>query len=456
METDFTVLFTTLGCKVNQYDSGELMDQFRARGFGLYEGDGKRSDPDVIIVNTCIVSAEGERKSRQAIRRMRAKHPNSLLAVIGCYPQRYPELASAIDGVEYIAGTSGQEALVEKIAMRLACGGDARKTQKFKERAAFPQHHGRTRANIKIQDGCNNFCSYCIVPYTRGRARSLDPSDILNQVDTAISRGAPEIVLTGINISSYSHIKNGAIDTHSNIETCTALCDNIDLGALIGAISNHIGSSEQPVRLRLSSLEPTVITPGFVKQLSENRSTLCPHFHVSLQSGCESVLRRMNRNYTPEIYAESIASLRSVFPDAGITTDIIVGFPGEREDDFLETFDFCKRIAFSRIHVFPYSKRPGTHAAELPNHIPPVDKRDRAKRLIGLSGELSLAFHRTYIGKEVPVLIENINGSYIDGITGNYVKVHAEAGLIDGLRRSAYASVRITETTASCMYGTII
>ena len=496
-QMNYTVLIITLGCKVNQYDSGVIYGSFRQRGFQQYMSTpapgAARSGPDIVIVNTCIVSAESERKSRQAIRRMRAKYPSALLAVAGCYPQRFPSQVSEIAGVDFISGISGREALVEWAVARMS---DNRSNYRSNQEAqsgetcsaskaaapppnaptvsprvltvspfvpaAPPQYipgsGGRTRSYVKIQDGCNNFCSYCIVSYTRGRARSRDLYEILNEVDFAASGGAPEIVLTGINISSYSGSKYSDTTNVDNTDGGAA-CDTIDLGGLIDTVSKRLRSREKFMRLRLSSLEPTAVTPGFVKILSDNRDVLCPHFHLSLQSGSETVLRRMNRAYTPAEYIEVVSMLRSEFPEAGLTTDVITGFPGESEDEFQETYDLCRRIAFSKIHVFPYSKRPGTRAADLPDHISPQKKRERTRRLIELSDELSLAFHRSHMGKDIRVLVESVTDKYAEGITGNYIKARAQ--LTDSLpqcvaRRGEYIAVRVTDASPSRVNGIIV
>ena len=518
-QMNYSVLVFTLGCKVNQYDSGAIYESFRIQGFKQYKeppgadrGDncgksggmeGGESDgpsvriegrepdgPSVVIINTCIVSAESERKSRQAIRRMRAKYPNALLAVAGCYPQRFPRQASEITGVDFISGISGREALVEWALMRLQdslnnrapqTGGTnshPNSTASPPRNSTTPPRHmlesgERTRSYIKIQDGCNNFCSYCIVPYTRGRARSRELSKILKEVDFAVSGGAPEIIITGINISAYSGTKNGGVvngginynsainggAVYGNTINNSATSNVASLGGLIDIISKRIKRPDRQVRLRLSSLEPTVVTPGFVRILSENRDVLCPHFHLSLQSGSETVLRRMNRAYTPAGYNEAVSMLRAEFPEAGLTTDIIAGFPGESADEFQETYDFCRQIGFSKIHVFPYSKRPGTRAADLPDQIGPQEKRNRVRRLIELSEELSLAFHRRCIGKDAGVLIENVTENYVEGITGNYIRVRASIANYraqNAFRRGEYITVRVTGVAPSNVLGIVI
>lgn len=475
-----TIFITTLGCKVNQYDSGALLDSFMKNGFTPFDGsnacepdespgiisDG--SGPDVVVVNTCIVTAESERKSRQAIRRMRARFPNAALVVAGCYPSKFPEKAAEIEGVDFIAGVTEYEGLADKLAWvceqkRNASAGRSRRETESNgipcdsgadslnydngaARDRYSLNSARTRAYIKIQDGCDNYCSYCIVPYARGGARSRNWQDILNETGAAAAARAPEIVLTGTHISSYSHITPKG---------------NESLGELIKTVAGFLGRRENPVRLRLSSIEPTIVTPAFVELLSESRGALCPHFHLSLQSGCENTLRRMNRRYAPADYRRAVELLRGAFPEAGFTTDVIVGFPGESEADFIESYGFCREIAFSKIHVFPYSIRPGTRAAQLDSQVDARSKRDRAKRLIALSDELSFKFHAGYVGKIVRILIENQYSEIVEGLTGNYIRVRARYGAtrfdenmnsVKGL----FADVRVTEVAPHYAFGAII
>ncbi|MCL2057552.1 MAG: radical SAM protein [Oscillospiraceae bacterium] len=450
-DNNMTVLFLTLGCKVNQYDSGSLLNLLCSRGFLPYAADDTARGPDAMIVNTCIVSSESERKSRQAIRRMRARYPQALLVVVGCYPQRFPKQAASIDGVDMIAGTSGHPALADDIVARLNANksglGGRRADDKFNYKP------DRTRAYIKIQDGCDSFCSYCIVPYTRGRAASRELPLIMQEIDAVVLKGAPEIVLTGIHISSYRYEYEQVIPACGGKPEVSAagLGDLVCLAAermksaaakRKGPLVSGVGESEPDVayntsqnhecpRIRLSSIEPTIITSDFVKRLAEIRDILCPHFHLPLQSGCASTLMRMNRHYTPDDYYAAVSLLRREFPEAGITTDVIAGFPGESESDFMETYNFCRRTAFSGMHIFPYSVRPGTPAADFTDPVPQADRRERVRRLIALSGELSMAFHRRHIGKAVPFLIEDVTGGFAEGLTGNYIKVHAKISCAD-------------------------
>jgi threonylcarbamoyladenosine tRNA methylthiotransferase MtaB len=451
----FTVLFLTLGCKVNQYDSGAMLEEFGRRGFAPWRGgpadnvDGdetpaqfsgpaddavdcdppvceNHSAPDVVVINTCIVTAESERKSRQAIRRLRSRYPDAILAVIGCYPQMYPQKVKEMAGVDYIAGVTGHSAVANEIAGRLNANNPA-------ARGPRAGVYSRTRAYVKIQDGCDNYCGYCIVPYVRGGPKSRALPEVLDEIDAVLARGAPEIVLTGTQISSYRY---GTADLGALIyETAKRLAGNRPGPEQGGRFRSEQASRlrsehgsrlrSEPVRLRLSSLEPTAITDGFVKALDANRDVVCPHFHLSLQSGSESVLKRMNRRYTPERYAEAVALLRGRFPDAGITTDVIAGYPGETENEFLESYDFCKKIAFSKMHVFPYSVRPGTQAAEMPDRTEPRIIRERTAKLLELSDAMSLAFHKTYISKKAVMLVEQSKNGAYEGLTGNYVRVRA-------------------------------
>ena len=510
MDYKKTYIIATLGCKLNQYDSGKVAGLMRKKGLMPYSSsDG---GPDVTIVNTCIVTAEGERKSRQAIRRMRIKYPRALLAVIGCYPQMYSYGVMNIEGVDIYAGTTGHDALVDKMILMLGIrdsgGGEGDGYESNDDIGSEDDDIGggddmggdeRVRAYVKIQEGCDNYCNYCVVPYVRGRARSRELTDIMDEVDSVLLRGAPEIVLTGTHISSYKTKTTSNVDqtdihanTSSNVLILYSIGSEITLGELVDIISRRLRRENRNMRLRLSSLEPAGITPDFVSIISTNRDMVCPHFHLSLQSGSADILRLMNRRYTPDEYKKAVALLRGAFPDAAITTDIITGFPGESEDDFHATMDFCREIAFAKIHVFPYSNRPKTRAMELTNKISPQIKRERAKRLIALSEEMSLAFNSRYVGQDVQILVErNANGIY-EGLTANYIRVRASDlratdkrapdtheskkrisdtcvlnmrayGINNGasccsqrlIPRCAFATAHITEASASGLYGNI-
>jgi threonylcarbamoyladenosine tRNA methylthiotransferase MtaB len=501
-----TVLFATLGCKVNQYDSGAMLDIFKSKGFAPWRGRASAADtgadgasyagpedgapyagadgaayandscgaasaeicggPDVVVVNTCIVTAESERKSRQAIRRFRSKYPGALLAVIGCYPQMYPQTVADIGGVDYISGVAGHAELAGEIVERLSAnevgarppGGEPSTDTRTggPPQKADPPGEGptrlpweRVRAYVKIQEGCDNFCGYCIVPYVRGIPRSRAMPEVLDEIDAVLGRGAPEIVITGTQISAYT---DGAAD----------------LGRLVSEVSKRLSCRENlPVRLRLSSLEPASVTREFVRVLSACGEVVCPHFHLSLQSGSASVLKRMGRRYSPERFLEAVSFLRDAFPDAGITTDIIAGYPGETDYEFTESYNLCRMIAFSKMHVFPYSARRGTRAAETEWQVGPGIKNERAAKLSELSNAMSLAFHTVHIGKKVGVLVEKSIDGALEGLTGNYIRVRAKPapGTVipspprAGARaystpdRGLFAEVLVTSADASYIYG---
>ena len=360
--------FYTLGCKVNQYETQALEQLFTQRGHTLVSFE---NEADVYIINTCTVTAVSDKKSRQIIRRARKTAPNAVIAVCGCYPQTHPEDMDAL-GVDLISGTGDRLGFVELTEQTfrernpINVLDDAMKRLDFEVLPAGGLE-GRTRAMLKVEDGCVNFCSYCIIPYARGRIRSLPLGRAEEQTKALVQQGYREIVLTGIEISSWGQdLRNGSylIDL---IETvCAAAPD---------------------CRIRLGSLEPRTITEEFCLR-SAKLSNLCPHFHLSMQSGCDSVLSRMNRKYDTARYYESVTLLRRHFDRPAITTDLIVGFPGETEEEFGQTLDFIRACAFAAMHVFPYSKRPGTPAANMPGQVPNAVKEERAHRAAGVAARM--------------------------------------------------------------------
>jgi len=410
------VLFYTLGCKVNQYETAAMEELFSAGNYEVVRGK-QKSPADVVVINTCAVTAESVRKSRQIIRKLRAANPKAILAVVGCFSKYSPEEAGTINGVDVVLGTDDRDEIVHAVE-RVASdrrnnnndstqaghprqAGNTRHTghtshprqaghightrhtghigQKYMEFGVVPEME-RTRAYVKIQDGCDNFCSFCIVPHIRGCSRSREEDEVIGEARALIERGYREIVLTGIQISSYSY----------------------KLDSLVLRLSRISGIE----RLRLGSLEPTIITPDFVKNMKECEPALCPHFHLSLQSGSSAVLKMMNRKYTPDEYLKSISLIRDSFPDASITTDIIVGFPGETEEEFSESFKFCEKVGFLKIHVFKYSAREGTPAAGYENQILPSVKERRSKNMIALSDRMGKDFCEKYVGREVSIIVE--------------------------------------------------
>jgi threonylcarbamoyladenosine tRNA methylthiotransferase MtaB len=377
---------------------------------------------DIYIVNTCTVTNIADRKSRQMLHKAKKTNPEGIVVAVGCYVQSDKEAVEADSAVDLIVGNNRKKDLVKILEDYLdgAQGTeenviDINQTHEYEE-MSLTETSEHTRAYIKIQDGCNQFCTYCMIPYARGRVRSRSKAAILNEIKGLCENGYKEFVLTGIHISSYGIDFKDGNNTH-----------------LIDLIS-EIDQIEGVERIRLGSLEPRIITEDFAKRLSSLKH-ICPHFHLSLQSGCESVLKRMNRHYTPAEYLNGVRILRSVFDHPAITTDIIVGFPGETEEEFCETLDFATEVGFYEMHIFKYSKRKGTKAAVMPNQVSDDIKAKRSNVLIELEKEESKNFRRYYIDKEVDVLIEELKEiegrSYYIGHTREYVKVAIENATIN-------------------------
>lgn len=400
-----TVAFHTLGCKVNQYETEAMEELFEKSGYKVVDPDGIA---DVYVINTCTVTNLSDRKSRQFIRKSKKTNEESIIAVVGCYSQVSPEEVENIEGVDVIIGTSERNRIVELCERAITSNEKINivksiKSNKEFEKIRIDEIKSKTRANIKIQDGCNQFCSYCIIPYARGPIRSRDYEDIVDEAEKLAKAGFKEIVLTGIHVASYG--KDNKIP-------------------LIEVIRG-IGRVEGIDRIRLSSLEPTLIDDDFMKEIKDI-GKVCDHFHLSLQSGSDSVLERMNRKYTTSIYKNNVDIIRKYMPDAGITTDIIVGFPGESEEEFAETCNFVKEIGFSRIHVFKYSPRKGTPAASLEDQIDGTIKNSRSEKLIDLGEILAEDFRKRFSNKSLDVLFEEENKKIpnaYEGYTTNYLRV---------------------------------
>ena len=397
-----------LGCKVNQYESEAIAELFAERG---YEIVGIDEPADIYIINTCTVTNFGDKKSRQLIRKVKRLNDGAVVAAIGCYAQTAPEEIKNIDGVNLIIGTKGRKDIVDLVEsyipeMGVLCTvGEISKEREF-EHLSINKLADRTRAYLKIQDGCSQFCSYCIIPYARGPIRSRDPKDIMDEVHTLAENGFKEIILTGIHVASYGKDLKG-----------TTLLDVI----------RQVQSTEGIERIRFSSVEPNLITRDFAAQLSQ-MNKVCSHFHLSLQSGCNRTLKRMNRKYDTAAYAEAVGILREYFPDVALTTDIIAGFPGETDEDFEESIEFAERIGFSKIHAFPYSPKKGTPAAVMQDQIQNSVKNERTGRLIALSDAMGDKFIEGFIGKVMPVLYEQESSENLyEGYTENYIRVTAES-----------------------------
>lgn len=400
------VAFYTLGCKVNQYETEAMLEMFKKEGYTQVDSE---DFADVYVINTCTVTHMSDRKSRQYIRRMKKKNPEAIIAVVGCYSQVSPEEILDIEEVNLVMGTNERRQIVEEIkkldaTKKASTVDDIMKVRAFEE-IEISQTNGRTRAFIKIQDGCDRFCTYCIIPYARGgKVRSRDLESIVSEVEKLVLNGYKEVVLTGIHVASYGKdVKD----------------ESINLLTVIKAI-NEIDGIE---RIRLSSVEPVLFTDEFVSEVSKMKK-VCPHYHLSLQSGCDETLKRMNRRYTTKEYKEIVDRLRENIPNVAITTDVIVGFPGETNDEFKNTYEFLKEIELSQMHIFKYSPRKGTPAATMENQIDPQMKQLRSDKLLNLNKENFNKFAGRFIGKEIDVLFEqSIAENTYEGLTPNYIRV---------------------------------
>ena len=401
------VAFYTLGCKVNQYETEAMLEMFKNDGYVQVDSE---DFADVYVINTCTVTHMSDRKSRQYIRRMKKKNPDAIIAVVGCYSQVSPEEILDIEEVNLVMGTNERRQIVEEIKKidaknnKVSTVDDIMKVRAFEE-IEISQANGRTRAFIKIQDGCDRFCTYCIIPYARGgKVRSRDLESIVSEVEKLVLNGYKEVVLTGIHVASYGKdIKD----------------ENTNLLKVIKTI-NEIDGIE---RIRLSSVEPVLFTDEFVSEVSKMEK-VCPHYHLSLQSGCDETLKRMNRRYTTKEYKEIVDRLRENIPNVAITTDVIVGFPGETNDEFKATYEFLKDIELSQMHVFKYSPRKGTPAATMDNQIDPQMKQIRSDKLLNLNKENFAKFAGKFIGKEMDVLFESsVAENTYEGLTTNYIRV---------------------------------
>ncbi len=402
------VSFITLGCKVNQFESEAMMELFEKEGFKIIPAS---EASDIFIINTCAVTKESDRKSRQLINKAKRINKDAIVVAVGCSVQLNSERISEETSVDLVIGTKNKSEIARLIKEKLDSNKSLSKVTKFTPHESFEElsiskEHDKTRANIKIQDGCNQFCSYCIIPYVRGPIRSRNEEDIIKEVKALASNGYKEIVLNGIHLSSFGK-------------------DLKKEDALISIIE-EINNIEGIERIRFGSLEQGIITEGFMQRLSK-LDKICDHFHLSLQSGSDTVLQRMNRRYTAKEYLEKVELIRKYMPDAGITTDIIVGFPGETEEEFNETLEFVKKVNFSRIHVFKYSVREGTKAAGFDNQVDEKIKSERSKILISLADKMTHDFMQRMIGKTVSVLIEKKNGSSYEGYTTNYLRTIIES-----------------------------
>ena len=397
--------FYTLGCKVNQYETQAMEQLLQSRGHTV----GSFSEVcDGYIINTCSVTAVADKKNRAILRRCRRDNPNAVIGVCGCYSQHDPEAVKKLDA-DVIGGSADREEFIEQM---LATMADRQKRAHLDEalrRRTFEVLpagglEGRTRAMLKVQDGCVNFCSYCIIPYTRGPVRSAPLELAVKQATLLAEQGYKEIVITGIEIASWG------VD----------LPGKPKLETLLTAICNAVPT----LRVRLGSLEPRIITKAFCHVL-KSLPNLCPQFHLSMQSGCDTVLSRMKRKYDTARYLESVTLLKEAFPGCAVTTDMIVAFPGETEEEFRESLAFIQKCGFADMHIFPYSRRPGTPADKMPGQLSNAVKEQRSRQAIAVAEEMSRNYRQGLIGSRQEVLFEEQNGAYYTGHAPNYIKVYA-------------------------------
>ena len=413
--------FYTLGCKTNQYETQAMERLLTSQGHEI----GSFDQPcDGYIINTCSVTAVADKKNRAVIRRCRRENPNAIIGVCGCYSQHAPEDIRAL-GVDVIGGSGGRQGFLEEMLSALESHTHRESLDNALRRRDFEVLPAggleeRTRAMLKVQDGCVNFCTYCIIPYTRGPVRSAPLELAVEQAKDLASRGYREIVVTGIEIASWGADLPGKPPVTELIEGICAAVPQL--------------------RVRLGSLEPRVVTEEFCQRLSK-LPNLCPQFHLSMQSGCDTVLQRMHRKYDTARYYESVCLLRRFFPGCAVTTDMIVAFPGETEEEFAASLSFIRQCAFADMHIFPYSRRPGTPADKMPGQHNNATKEARSKAAIAVAEEMSRAYRESLIGTVLDVLFEEKDGSYFTGHAPNYVKVYLEGDNLHNVIRPVTVTV---------------
>ncbi len=420
-----TVAFHTLGCKVNQYDAQAMLELFEKKGYTPVPFQEKA---DVYVIMTCTVTGTGDKKSLQAVRRAIRQNPEANVVIAGCLAQRDGEKLLEATSARLVIGNARRMEVVELLEdavgnnQRLAAVEDVLRIAY--EPLTISAHEGHTRAVLKIQEGCDRYCTYCIIPYVRGGIRSRQPDDIALEARRLAAAGFSELVLTGIHLTSYGRDLGGA------------------------TLMEAVRACMQPgvERIRLGSLEPMIVTEEFVRQLKE--TPVCPQFHLALQSGCDGVLQRMRRRYTTDEFRTACALLREAFPGCAITTDVICGFPQETDKEFEETCAFCREIGFARMHVFPYSARTGTKAAQMSGQVQKAVREERARRLIAIGNELNRQYRTDLIGRDVQVLCEEI----IDGAATGYTDTYIPCRFPDGEPGEMY-TVRITALTEDGVAG---
>lgn len=428
------VAFYTLGCKVNQYETEAMMELFQKKGYNIVNYN---ETADVYIINTCTVTSRGDAKSRSLIRKANKKNKDAIVAVVGCYPQTSPDEVMSIPGVDIIAGTSEREKIVELVEdylrkrSKIINVKDIRKNRNF-ESLNVLKNRNRTRAYLKIEDGCDMYCTYCIVPYARGPVRSRPYEEVLGEAQKLADAGFKEVVITGIHVSSYGKD-----------------IGNVGLLDVLKGINEIDGIK----RIRLSSLEPRLLTENIIKEMA-SLEKLCRFFHISLQSGSNATLKRMHRRYTSDEYREIVNNLRRYIPEVGVATDIMVGFPGETDAEFNDSYNFAREMSFSHMHVFRYSPRKGTKAYEYKEQVDKKVKEERSKAMLELARRMKENFSRQFIGKSMDVLLENDTGDGLyEGLTDNYIRVLVKG---DESVRNTILPVKFLELKGSDVLGEII
>ncbi len=402
------VKMITLGCKVNQYESEAMLSSLLKNGFTAAADD---EQADVVVLNSCTVTAESDRKVRQIFRRAKKDNPDAVMVLSGCMAQAFPEDAQRLEEADIILGTSNRARLLPDLLTFLSTRQrivdiEPHTNGETFERLQVENFSGRTRAFVKIEDGCNRFCSYCIIPYARGRVRSKPLEDLKAELHALADNGFREVVLTGINLSAYGQ------------EFGLHLCDAIEAACAVPGIA----------RVRLGSLEPEQLSEPVIRRMAKQEK-LCPQFHLSLQSGCDATLRRMNRHYTADEYRTIVRNLRAAFDNAAITTDIMVGFAGETEEEFAASLAFAREIAFAKVHVFAYSRRPGTRAYDMGDQVTNAVKESRSHAMIRATTETQRAFFDTQVGRTEQVLFERaVQPGVYEGYSMNYTPVLAASG----------------------------
>ena len=425
------VAFCSLGCKVNQYETNAMAQKFIEHGYEVVEFD---EYADVYIVNTCTVTNVADRKSRQMLRRAKEINKDATLVACGCYAQVAKDELKKIPEIDLIIGNNEKNDIIQIVENHIAQKGAEDLVSDVMYKLDYVElgtttYTEKTRAVIKVQDGCDRFCSYCLIPYARGHIRSRKIENVIEEIKKVVEEGINEVVITGIHIASYGRDFKG---------------ENIGLIDLLEEINKIQGLH----RIRLGSIEPTIITDEFAERLSK-LDKICDHFHLSLQSGCTETLKRMNRRYTTEEFKAVTKRLRAKFPNAALTTDIIVGFPGETDEEFNTTYEFLKEIAFYKMHIFKYSQRKGTKAAVMPNQVDGKIKEERSKKLIELSNENEYNYNKKYIGKQVEALFEEREGEYLKGHTTNYIVVKHKTDKDDLINK--IAKVTVSEAKQDCL-----